>query len=176
MTTTLPAKTSRSASPAVTWRNPTTINATTLAWALVLGLAYAAGSLLVYNYLDRDAVGVVFFPAAGLGVAAMMLTRPRVWPLWIVAIAIPEVVIDMSRGDRFLIALGFGLANTLEPVVGATLVRIDTKRGSSASHSMVPKTLECFREAGTRVLVCSRLMTWLKLLLTFTTSPTSAPT
>jgi signal transduction histidine kinase len=136
VTTTLPAKTSRSASPAVTWRNPTTINATTLVWALVLGLAYAAGSLLVYNYLDRDAVGVVFFPAAGLGVAAMMLTRPRVWPLWIVAIAIPEVVIDMSRGDRFLIALGFGLANTLEPVVGATLVRIDTKRYWRSRHGL----------------------------------------
>ena len=110
MTTTLPAKmpdsASVSASPRVPWGVPSTITPQLVAWAVALGVAYwLLTKVVVYDVfgLNEDSAGVVFFPAAGLGIAAMMLTRPRVWWLWAAAIAIAELAINLQAGDALIL-------------------------------------------------------------------------
>jgi signal transduction histidine kinase len=142
VTTTLPAKTPNSdlvaASPRVPPGVPSQITPQLIGWAIALAVAYWAGAKLVYDVLDlnTETAGVVFFPSAGLGIAAMMLTRPRIWPLWIVAIAAGEIAINLQNGDAVWLALGFALANTAEPLVGATLVRLDTKYRRRSRHGL----------------------------------------
>lgn len=143
MTTTLPAKTPSadrvSASPRVPWGVPSTITPQLVAWAIALAVAYwLLTKVVVYDLLslNEDSAGVVFFPAAGLGIAAMMLTRPRIWPLWIAAIAVAEGAINLQNGDGLWLTFGFVLANTLEPVVGATVVRLDTKYRWRSRHGL----------------------------------------
>lgn len=55
--------------------------------------------------------------------SALVLTPRRQWP-WILAVAaLVEVVLDLANGLHFAAALGFALANTAEPLVGAVLLR-----------------------------------------------------
>lgn len=143
MTTTLPVRTQESVqapgTPRLPWAAPSTITPQLVAWAVALAVAYwLVTKVVVYDLLglNDDTAGVVFFPAAGLGIAAMMLTRPRIWPLWIAAIATAEIAINLQNGDAVWLALGFALANTLEPVVGATLVRLDTKYRWRSRHGL----------------------------------------
>jgi signal transduction histidine kinase len=143
VTTTLPAKTpetvQETASPRVPWAAPTRITPQLVAWAVALSVAYwLVTKVVVYDALglNDEMAGVVFFPSAGLGIAAMMLTRPRIWPLWIAAIAVAEIAVNLQNGDALWLALGFALANTLEPVVGATLVRLDTTYRWRSRHGL----------------------------------------
>jgi signal transduction histidine kinase len=143
VTTTLPAKTLNSdpvaAAPRVPPDEPSQITPQLIGWAIALAVAYwLLTKVVVYDLfkLNEDSAGVVFFPSAGLGIAAMMLTRPRIWPLWIAAIAAAEGAINLQNGDGVWLTFGFVLANTLEPVVGATLVRLDTKYRRRSRHGL----------------------------------------
>ena len=79
--------------------------------------------------------GAAFWPAAGVTVAALLLVPTRHW--WMVAGA---VLLDETRhqpratGWPLLPSLGWGLANAVEPLVGAALVR----RWPSAREPAVP--------------------------------------
>ena len=55
--------------------------------------------------------------------AVMLLTRRSRWPLIVASIVVAEIVIDLKQGSAFGAALGYALANAVEPVVGASLVR-----------------------------------------------------
>jgi len=59
-----------------------------------------------------------------------------VWWLWAAAIATAELAINLQAGDAVWLSLGFALANTVEPLVGATLVRIDTKFRWRSRHGL----------------------------------------
>jgi signal transduction histidine kinase len=90
--------------------------------AALLGGLYALGALLTFWYLNAPAAGAVFFPSAGLTLAALLLTSRRMWPLWLTAVAIAEAAVDLSHHLSLFVALGFAAANVVEPLLSATLL------------------------------------------------------
>jgi signal transduction histidine kinase len=91
--------------------------------AAVLGSLYALGALLPFWFLDSPEAGAAFFPAAGLTLSALVLSPRRTWPLWLATVAIAEVAVDLTHGQSIAMAIGFALANIIEPLIGAAGIR-----------------------------------------------------
>ena len=91
--------------------------------AVALGVVYALGALLPFWFLSSPDAGAAFFPAAGLTLAALLLTPPRTWPLWLAAVAVAEVAVDLTHHQTVPMALGFAVANVVEPLLGAAALR-----------------------------------------------------
>lgn len=87
-----------------------------------VALAYIGGAVLSWQTFGAE-IGPAFFPAAGVTVAAMLLTRRSRWPVIIAAIFLAEFAVDLRYDFSWAAASGFALANTVEPLVGASLVR-----------------------------------------------------
>jgi integral membrane sensor domain MASE1 len=127
-------------------------DAVLVSWRFVcaVAVAYAAGSLLAFEYFHARAFGAVLFVSAGVSFAALVhphhqvRTNPTVemgptfvatrsarasrwsavvyrWASVLGAIAFAELMIDLAHGQSLRAALGFVLANTAEPLVGAGL-------------------------------------------------------
>lgn len=102
-------------------------------WALfaLVAVAYAAGAELSWQSFSS---GAAFgFPPAGVTVAAMLLTRRRMWPVIIAAIVLSEVIVDLQHGLTVPAALVSVAANVVEPLgplagglIGATAMTIDS--------------------------------------------------
>jgi integral membrane sensor domain MASE1/GAF domain-containing protein len=89
-------------------------------FALIV-IAYAAGAELSWQGFSA---GAAFgFPPAGVTVAALLLTRTRLWPVIVAAIVLSEIGVDLQHGLPVGSALLAATANTVEPLVGATVVR-----------------------------------------------------
>ena len=89
---------------------------------LVVAAAHAAGTAAVYQFNHLTSAGEVFFPAAGVTVAALLLVPRRWWPVVLVATFASELAADLILGEVAATAAGSALANTAEPVLGAALV------------------------------------------------------
>ena len=87
----------------------------------VVFLAFSAGAVLSWSSFGSAVGPAFFYPPAGVTVAAMLLSRRALWPAVVVAIMCGEIVVDIFFGDDFWEAAGFGVANVVEPLVGATL-------------------------------------------------------
>jgi serine phosphatase RsbU (regulator of sigma subunit)/integral membrane sensor domain MASE1 len=94
-------------------------------WRLVLVVAagYAAGSITSFVLFESSSTGAVLFLPAGVTFSALVLSDRRRWPWILATAALVEVAIDRSQGIGPVAAWGFALANTAEPLVGATLFR-----------------------------------------------------
>jgi integral membrane sensor domain MASE1 len=91
-------------------------------------LAYLVGAVFSWQTFGAG-VGPAFFPAAGVTVAAMLLSRRSLWPVIVAAIVLAEVAVDLRYGVGWAGALGFAAANSVEPLVGASLVLAWCKGG-----------------------------------------------
>ena len=89
---------------------------------LVVAAAHAAGTAVVYQFNHLTSAGEVFFPAAGVTVAALLLVPRRWWLVVLVATFASELAADLILGEATAAAAGSALANTAEPVLGAALV------------------------------------------------------
>lgn len=90
--------------------------------ALGVGLAYAVGALAAWQAFGSGAYPVLF-PPSGVTVAAMLLTPRRRWPVIVMAIVVAELSIDGGHDVGPATAAGYALANVVEPLVGASVVR-----------------------------------------------------
>ena len=88
---------------------------------VVVALAYAAGAVLSWQSFGAD-ITPAFFPPAGVTVAAMLLTPRSRWWAIVAAIVAAEVIVDLVYGVGVPTALGYAAANSVEPIVGASLV------------------------------------------------------
>ena len=52
----------------------------------------------------------------------MMLSRRSLWPVVVAAIVLAEFAVDLRYGVGWTAALGFAAANSVEPLIGASLV------------------------------------------------------
>jgi serine phosphatase RsbU (regulator of sigma subunit)/integral membrane sensor domain MASE1 len=87
----------------------------------VVAVTYVIGAELSWQSFSS---GAAFgFPPAGVTVAAMLLTDRRRWLAVIAAIVVGELAVDLQHHLTLLVALGSAVANVVEPVVGASLVR-----------------------------------------------------
>src|SRR3954463_7702711 len=96
-----------------------------VSWRLVLVVAagYAAGSITSFVLFESSSTGAVLFLPAGVTFSALVLSHRRRWPWILATAALVEVAIDRTRGIGPVAVWGFALANTAEPLVGATLFR-----------------------------------------------------
>ncbi len=87
-----------------------------------VALPYLAGAVLSWQTFGAG-IGPAFFPPAGVTVAAMLLTRRALWPVIVAAIVVAELAVDLRYGASLGTSAGFALANVVEPLVGASIVR-----------------------------------------------------
>jgi PAS domain S-box-containing protein/putative nucleotidyltransferase with HDIG domain len=98
------------------------------AWArllrsTLLGLVYygvACGSLV---FIFHPSGLAAFWPANGLVLAALLLSRPGYWPAILAACFAGDALANLSFGRPVLASLAFGLANNLGPALGGWLFR-----------------------------------------------------
>ena len=84
-------------------------------------LAYLAGAVLAWQSFGAG-LGPAFFPPAGATLAAMVLNPRSRWPVIVAAIVLAEFAVDLRYGASPLTAAGYAVANSVEPMVGASLV------------------------------------------------------
>jgi serine/threonine-protein kinase RsbW len=92
-----------------------------LLFALV-AFGYVLGYQLASRWFSAEDQGASFFPAAGVTLAALVLTRRRLWPVVLAAAALSEITLDLWNGTDVVASMGYALANTAEPFVGALLL------------------------------------------------------
>lgn len=91
---------------------------------VVVAAVYAAGSAAAFTWFGALGIGLpVFFPPAGLTLGALLVVGRRRWPVVLLAAGAAELAGDVAQGLAPAAALGFALANTLEPLTGAVLLR-----------------------------------------------------
>ncbi len=88
---------------------------------MFVALAYLAGAVLSWQSFGAE-MTPAFFPPAGVTVAAMLLTPRSRWAVIVSAIVAVELAVDLYFGVGVRDALGYASANSVEPVVGASLV------------------------------------------------------
>lgn len=88
----------------------------------VVFLGYSLGAVLSWASFGSSLGPSFFYPSSGITVAAMLLSRRTLWPAVIAAILVGEVLVDTFYGNELWQAAGFGAANVVEPLVGASLV------------------------------------------------------
>lgn len=112
---------------------PTTVR--DLLYMVILFLAYVlAAQLFALLYVPLPAYSPAILPASGIALAGLMLGGIALWP----AILLGAVVNHMLYGMTFAVALGIGLANVIQAITAAWLLR---KFGFRNSFSRVPHTL-----------------------------------
>lgn len=89
---------------------------------LLTAASYAAGSQLALLLIQESGLAGVFFIPAGITVAFLLRVPRRSWWLVLAAAAMAEAAMDLLAGIDLGQTLGFVVANTLEPVVGALIV------------------------------------------------------
>ncbi|MEM7434702.1 MAG: MASE1 domain-containing protein [Myxococcota bacterium] len=93
-------------------------------WAVTLVFApvYALSILVGYAfYLTPDSISALW-PASGVALATLTLTRYRVWPALTTVLAICEFTIPPLLAEGDILAVS-SPANVIEPLVGAGLLR-----------------------------------------------------
>jgi PAS domain S-box-containing protein len=101
---------------------------------LGVGLCYAAGAESSWGLFGAGDIGLAFFPPAGVTLAAMVLLRKRFWPAVLAAVVFAEITVDLRHGLSLTAALGWALANSVEPLVGASLLRRFQRSPLPLSH------------------------------------------
>jgi integral membrane sensor domain MASE1 len=88
----------------------------------LVAAGYVVGYKLAQEWFSAANQGASFFPPAGVTLAALVLTGRRQWPIVLAAAAAAEITLDTLNGVGVVPALGYALANTAEPLVGALLL------------------------------------------------------
>ena len=91
--------------------------------ALAVAVAYAAGALAAFRLFQAYPPGPVLFMPAGVTLTALVLSPVRRWPWVLAGAGLAELVVDLSHGQHLAYVWGFVLSNTVEPLVGAGLLR-----------------------------------------------------
>jgi serine phosphatase RsbU (regulator of sigma subunit)/integral membrane sensor domain MASE1 len=86
-----------------------------------VALAYAVGAQVAYDWFGAG-VFPVFFPAAGVTVAALVLTPRALWPAVLAGAGTAELAVDLAHGSDLAPAIGWAVANLTEALTGATLL------------------------------------------------------
>lgn len=101
------------------------------ALALLLGVSYLVLAQIVLRMNDPLQVGMNFWPAAGLTLGVLLLIPTRRWAWALVAIVVAEAASDFLKGHAFGVTFWLVVANSVEPLLGATLIRrFTTHRGA----------------------------------------------
>jgi serine phosphatase RsbU (regulator of sigma subunit)/integral membrane sensor domain MASE1 len=92
-----------------------------------VALAYFAGAQVAYHWFGAG-ISPVFFPSAGITLGALALTERRHWPIVLAGAGTAELAADLGHDTALGPSLGWVVANTAEPLLGATLLRLFAPR------------------------------------------------
>ncbi|HJQ78148.1 MAG TPA: SpoIIE family protein phosphatase [Acidimicrobiia bacterium] len=90
-------------------------------FALAFG-SYALGSRFSIFLLDISGLEAIVFLPAGLTVAFLLRLPTNVWWIVLAAVALAEFGVDYLSDLGLKPSIGYALANTVEPLVGAAIV------------------------------------------------------
>ena len=88
---------------------------------VVIAAVHAVGTGIVSDVDRVSASGEVFFPAAGVTVAALLLLPRRWWPVALAAAFCSELAADLVMGETAVTAAGSALAGAAGPAAGAAV-------------------------------------------------------
>jgi signal transduction histidine kinase len=94
-------------------------------WVLPIGVA--AGYLILAQGLSVLTAGQysspTFWPAAGVALGALLITPRTRWPAIVLAVFLAEMTSNIIFQANAMAMLGWSLANVLNPLIAATLIR-----------------------------------------------------
>jgi integral membrane sensor domain MASE1 len=90
-----------------------------LAWSLAIAIAYFGTAKLGLALAFATPSVTAIWPPAGIAVAALVLMGPRLWP----GVALGAFLANVTTDVPIYTTLGITIGNTLEAVVGASLLR-----------------------------------------------------
>jgi signal transduction histidine kinase len=105
--------------------------------AVGLGAIYVPGAWPAFWYVPSPGAAVAFFAPAGLTLATLAVTPRRTWPLWLAAFVAAEFGVDVLHHQSVPWALGNGIAEAAEPLVGILLLHAAARRCSSNRARLV---------------------------------------
>ncbi|HEY1186145.1 MAG TPA: PAS domain S-box protein [Gemmata sp.] len=115
----------------------------------VVGVYFAAARLGVAFTVEPEGIAV-FWPPAGLLLGYLLLTDRRNWPAALSAAFVATIGANLLVGKSLGASLGFGVANALEPVVGAWVIR-SLRPGTCRLNSL----FELFLLFGVPIGICA---------------------
>jgi PAS domain S-box-containing protein len=86
------------------------------------GLAYVVAHVVGVALTDPERRVAAIWPASGIGLAALLSTRRRRWPVVLAVIGGVALLINVILEHTFAMSLGFLVANTAEFALGAWIV------------------------------------------------------
>lgn len=98
-------------------------------WLFALvAVGYALGSEIAFSWFGANGLNASFFPAAGVTMAALLLTERRRWPFVLSAAGLAELLVDLWHGIDLIPSFGYVVANLAQPLFGALLLGAFVKR------------------------------------------------
>lgn len=101
----------------------------------LVAAGYALGSELAFRIADAAGLQAVVFLPAGLTLAALLAVPTRQWWIVLVAAGAAELVQDLRAGLDVAESAGFVLANVVEPLIGASVIRRAIRRPIDLARS-----------------------------------------
>jgi two-component sensor histidine kinase/integral membrane sensor domain MASE1 len=90
---------------------------------LLVGAGYYTTALIALQLAFKpDFISAVWLPNAVL-LTALLVTHPRQWPYWLAAAVPAELAADIPNGIAPIVAVKFVLADWIEVLIAATLLR-----------------------------------------------------
>ena len=87
-----------------------------------IALAYFLAHQIAFLYPDSAKIVMSIWPAAGIGLAALLLNRRRLWPAILTALFVSGMAADFLQHRGYLLSAGFMTANILESLGCAWLI------------------------------------------------------
>ena len=91
-------------------------------WIAFLALAYFVAHEAALLFPDAQKVLAAVWPVGGIGLAALLLSPRRRWPLVLALLFLAGILADLLSGRSLLAGIGFMTANVTESLAGAWLI------------------------------------------------------
>ncbi len=90
---------------------------------LLVAIVYTVVARVSLVFRDEATSVAAIWPPAGLAMGALLATPRRRWPIILAGIGIAVIGANLSVGNSISASLGFAVANTMEPLLGAAALR-----------------------------------------------------
>ncbi|EPR42111.1 multi-sensor signal transduction histidine kinase [Desulfovibrio sp. X2] len=91
---------------------------------LVAAVGYFVANKIALFFPDAESILTAVWPAAGVGLASLLLAPRRLWPAVLAAVFLAGNAANLLSGRPLANSLGFMTANVLESLLGAWLMRL----------------------------------------------------
>src|ERR1019366_6511501 len=91
-------------------------------WIAFLALAYSLAHEAALLVPSAQKVVAAIWPAGGIGLAALLLSPRRRWPVLLSILFLASILADLLFGRSLLAGIGVMTANVIESLAGAWLI------------------------------------------------------